>query len=396
MAYMGQSAIEAPSDYAEGYERARSVDLVRARNYVAHTVVGDPEADAVIEALGPLNQAESGRLIRDAMDGAGNGLRDAPPVLRRFFESCATPPGWVDLSSFIPGIRLFHRNSKLVLGAMVGGTLVEGFSTNIAKSFFITGRLRDQGVRRLRQNNRHMVEIFLPGGMERSGDGWKLSVRVRLVHAMIRRLLHNSEDWDREAWGEPISMAHLGFAITAFSARLLKHLKSLGAEFNDEERASFMAVWRYSGNLMGIPDSILFQDEADALEIFEIGRMCEPPPTAESISLAHSLIHSAPLIAGIEDPVERRKLAHYVFRVSRALIGPPLADDLKYPRYPTPGVLWWFRAKDRYDSIMNRVFTSRVRNNNKMTALLDVSMFDEVGITYKMPDHVYAEESSRW
>ena len=37
----------------------------------------------------------------------------------------------------------------------------------------------------------------------------------------------------------------MGYAITAFSARLLKHLESLGAEFNDEERASFMQVWRY-------------------------------------------------------------------------------------------------------------------------------------------------------
>ena len=41
---------------------------------------------------------------------------------------------------------MFHRNSHLILGAFVGGTLVEGFATNIAKSFFITGRVRDQGV----------------------------------------------------------------------------------------------------------------------------------------------------------------------------------------------------------------------------------------------------------
>ena len=251
--------------------------------------------------------------------------------------------------------------------------------------------------RRLKQNNRHMVEIFIPGGLERrDGDGWKLSVRVRLVHAMVRRLLNASEDWDIEEWGTPICAAHVGFAITAFSARLLKHLESLGAKFEDEERASFMQVWRYSGYLMGIPETILFRDEEDALELFEIGGLCEPPADMESIALAHSLVNSAPLIAGIEDPEGRRKLASYVFRVSRALIGPPLANDLMYPRYPTFGVLWWFRMQNRYDDFMNRLFTSRVRNNNKMTALLDVSMFDEGGITYKMPDHVYAEESSKW
>ena len=201
-----------------------------------------------------------GRLIQAAMNQDDAGLRDAPQSLLAFFESCEKQPDWLDFSAFGPGIRMFHRNSKLVLGAMVGGTLVEGFSTNIAKSFFITGRIRDQGVRRLKQNNRHMVEIFIPGGLRRDGDGWKLSVRVRLVHAMVRRLLSESDEWDHESWGTPISSAHVGFAITAFSARLLKHLKSLGAKFNDEERESFMQVWRYSGYLMGIPEAILFRE----------------------------------------------------------------------------------------------------------------------------------------
>jgi len=331
------------------------------------------------------------------MDGRDErALREAPAILREFFESCAAVPDWVDFSGFDPGVRMFHRNSQLVLGAMVGGTLVEGFSTNIAKSFFITGRLRDQGVRRLRQNNRHMVEIFFPGGLERDSDGWKLSVRIRLIHAMVRRLLGSSDDWDTEAWGVPVSAAHVGYAITAFSARLLKHLKSLGARFDDEERASFMQVWRYSGYLMGIPESILFRDENGALELFSIGGICEPDPDYESVALAHSLVNSAPLIAGITESADREKLARYIFQVSRALIGTELADHLKYPRYPTPGVLWWFRMQNRYNRAMTKLFKGRLRNENQMTALLDVSNFDETGITYRLPDHVYAEESSRW
>ena len=385
-----------PTDYIRGHKEARAMNPKLADDYVAHTLIGDPEADAMVEELAPMGQVTFGKLIQTGMDGDENALRDAPAALRDFFKSCETVPDWVDFQAFNPGIRMFYRNSKLVLGAMVGGTLVEGFSTNISKSFFITGRLRDQGVRRLRQNNRHMVEIFIPNGLERQGDGWKLSVRVRLVHAMVRRLLNSSDDWDAEAWGTPISAAHVGYALTAFSARLLKHLKGLGAKFDDTESAGFMAVWRYAGYLMGIPETILLKNEADALEIFKIGGICEPPPDLESISLSSSLVNSAPLIAGISEPTARRKLASYIFRVSRALIGPPLADKLMYPSYPTFGVLWWFRMQDRYDSLMNKVFKSRVQNNNKMTALLDVSIFDEEGIAYRMPDHVYAEESGRW
>ena len=53
-------------------------------------------------------------------------------------------------------------------------------------------------------------------------------------------------------------------------------MKTLGASYNDEEYASFMAVWRYSGHLIGIPEAILFHDADDALKLYEIGLMCEP------------------------------------------------------------------------------------------------------------------------
>ena len=214
-------------------------------------------------------------------------LRDAPDSLRRFFKDAETPPEWLDYAAFAPGVRMFHRNSQVILGAFVAGVLIEDFTTNIAKSFFITGRVRDQGVRRLGQNNRHMMEIFLPGGMYRHGDGWKLSVRIRIVHARLRFLLNNSEDWDAEAWGAPIRAAHLGYAISAFSARLLLHMKTLGAEYNDEEYASFMAVWRYSGYLMGIPQTILFRDAEEALKLYDVGLICEPSSEIESVVMAH-------------------------------------------------------------------------------------------------------------
>ena len=374
--------MEIPTAYIPGYERARAIDPETASNYVAHATVGDPEADALMDELSSLSPREADLLIQAGMDDDQDVLRDAPPTVRAFFEKLDNPPDWVDYRAFIPGIRMFHRNSKLILGAFVGGTLVEGFSTNISKSFFITGRLRDQGVRRLKQNNRHMIEIFMPGGLGRDGDGLKLSVRVRLVHAQLRRLLRRSDEWDVEAWGLPISSAHLGFAITAFSARLLIHMKNLGSVIrNEEERRSFMAVWRYAGYLMGIPETILFHTEEDALHLFHIGGTCEPTPELESIAMANSLANSAPLVIGIDDPVERRKLAKYVFSISRALIGNELANELMYPPGRTIGILRLFRMDERYHRLLGRLFPKRSQNSNfaRFTGLLEASAFDEAG-----------------
>ena len=393
------SSVGVPACYVSGYERARALDPERASSYIAHTLIGDPLADTLLEDLAGCSREEQTLLFQAVIGehdwGALSGL---PSSVRAFFDDAESVPGWVDFSEFAPGVRMFHRNSKLILGAFVGGTLIEGFATNISKSFFITGRLRDQGVRRLRQNNRHMIEIFMPDGLTRDGDGRNLSVRIRLIHAQIRRLLRSCGDWDAEAWGTPISSAHLGYAVTAFSAGLLGHMKKLGATCSSEERKSFMAVWRYTGHLMGIPESILFRNEEDALRLAEIGFMCEPQPDMESIAVANSLVNAAPLVIGIDDPAERRKLARYVYRISRALIGNDLADQLGYPGASTFGALAVFRLLGRCENVRARLGPQRAGNSDfeRFTSLLDASLLEETGISYRLPDHAHAEESSRW
>ncbi len=392
-----------PTDNLPGYQKARSIAPEVADNYIKHVYVGDPSADSLMAELSALPQSEIRDHLRAGMDEDQEALKTAPAAVRTFFDDIVQPD-WVDQSEFAPGIRMFHRNSKVILGAFVGGVLVEGFSTNISKSFFVTGRVRDQGVRRLQQNNRHLVESFIPGGLQRHGDGWKLSVRIRLIHAQVRRLLRESDEWDLEAWGLPLSAAHLGFALTAFSARMLKHMKRLGASYTEEEAISFLAVWRYVGYLMGIPETILFRDQEEALKLFDIGVICEPEPGVESISMANSLVNSAPLLAEMTDPEVRRKFSRYIYGVSRAVIGDKLADQLKYPKTSTLGVLAWFRIQQRYERIMRNPtlrklpILSRIdrRMYDQFSNLLVVSAFDEAGISYAVPDHVYNEQSSKW
>ncbi len=398
-----QHAVKIPSDNLPGYEKALAVMPEVAKNYVAHTYVGDPAGDEMMAELSQFGHAELREHIQAGMDQDEDALKKAPAIVREFFDG-VTEPEWLDKSKFAPGIRMFHRNSKVILASFVAGVLIEGFMTNISKSFFTTGRVRDQGVRRLQQNNRHLVESFIPGGLDRSGDGWKLSVRIRLIHAQVRRLLKESDEWDVDAWGLPLNAAHLGFALTAFSARLLKHMKRLGASYTKEESASFMAVWRYVGYLMGIPETILIRDESEALKLFEIGMICEPDPGMESISMANSLVNSAPLLAEMTDPEARRAFSKYIYGVSRAVIGDKLADQLKYPKTSTLGVLLWFRIQQRYERLMRNAtlrklpLLSRIDRSmyDQFSGLLVVSAFDEAGISYAVPDHVYNEQSSKW
>ncbi len=388
--------LKVPSAYVDGYAKAHAIDRETADNYIAHTLVGDPVMDALVEEMATLPRHQIHKFIQAGIEEDRDGLRKAPQLLRDFFIDAPQPaPDWLDQDAFGPGIRVFHRHSTLILSAFVAGVLIDGFSTLISKSFRLTGRIFDNGVWRLKQNNRHQVEIFFPGGLERYGDGWKLSVRIRFVHAQVRMLLRQTPEWEHEAWGVPISAAHLGYAAACFAARTVKHSESLGAWYSTEERASFHAVWRYASYLMGIPESILFTDESEALHIYRIGNMCEPPPTQDAIIMTNALINSAPLVANINDPVERRNLVRKViYPISRVLVGNELADELNFPRNSRLSFpLQLFRIDQRIQKLKAGFRKSAAHN---FSTLLGASAYDDAGMDYRLPDHVHDERSSKW
>ena len=388
--------MQIPSEYIKGYEKARLADPGLAASYIEHLNVGDPGADAVIEDLVLLKQEESARFIEAAMEQQEDVMRDAPKSLRTFFERLDTPPEWFDPAATLPGSRLFYRFPYVFTASLVGAGLIEGFSSGIAKSFLYTGRLfdGDQGVRRLKQNNRHQVELFLPGGLERQGEGWKLTVRLRLVHAQIRRLISSQPDWDTDAWGSPISAAHLALANTVFSARVLRYIRRLlMLKPSAEEREGFMHIWRYQGYLMGIPELLIAHTEEQANHLFEIGLMCEPPPPMESIAMANALVNAAPTLVNMEGP-DSEKLVRKVYRLSRALIGDELADQLQYPKLNTRGSLLLFALEQRGKALYNRLFKGNMPDAFEL--MTQISNYEKQGISYKLPDSAHSELSKKW
>ena len=390
--------MQIPAGYREGYARARARNPALADRYIRHTLVGDPPADALVAALAPYGQEQAHRYIEAGMERDSAALRQAPAAVREFFDAISIPPAWFDPQYVIPGARAYFLNWDVFIGAHVLSVLVEGFSSLISKSFFMTGRLTDYGVRRLRQNNRHVIEICMPGGLERDGDGWKLSVRVKLVHAQVRKLLRESGDWDEAAWGTPLHMGHMAYAAAAFSALLLRRVRMLGVKLNAEESDSFIHLWRYVGWLFGVPEELLFRNEAEAYALCLVGFDCEPPPGWEAVAMANALINSAPLLAGMTDPAERRKFAEYLYRISRALIGDELADQLQFPRQRTTGLLLRARWQRRLIRLRERLAPGREgqRRAANFSLLMAQAFFDDGGLSYRLPDHSFADRSNPW
>ena len=386
-----------PEAYRAGYLKARELYPELADSYIRHTTEGDPLADAVVEDLSELPPNEVHAVLARVMEDPSADLADVPDSLREFVDQANNVPEWYDPGRAMAASRAFLRNSDIVLAALVGGSIVEGFSTLISKSFRIRGRVATAGVRRLKQNGMQLVEQYLPGGMDPGGDGWRLTLRVRLVHAQSRYFLANSDEWSHDKYGMPISAANMLLAGAAFSGRLMLHVATLGGDFTQEEREAYVHVWRYTGMLMGIPEEILFHDEASSLRAFEAGAMCEPPADEDAIIMANSIVNSAPVIVGVSEPVKRRKLAKVVTQTSRELIGDELADAFLFPTQRRK-VVPWMRFQNRSRPIVRKILPrlARKRDLARFTELLKFASLDKMEYSYKLPTSLYDELSSDW
>lgn len=388
--------IQPPTSYIAGYERAREADPELADAYIEHTRIGDPLADAAIESIAEIDQATRHGLIHAAMEGNEEGMREAPDALKEFFDSLTPPEGLFHPQEAIQGARAFHRNSDMFFVGLVLAAVITGFTTGVSKSFYVTGRTTGN-LRRVRQNTRHLIEITLPGGLERFGDGWKTTVRIRLVHAQMRRLLLQSNSWDVAADGVPLHAGHMVLAATGFSAVNLQAVRRLGVKLTPEESEGFMHIWRYVTWLIGVPEKILFYGEDDAIHLKNIGYLCEPRAHVEAIALAHGTVNSVPELLGISDPRKAKKLIDVLFRTSRALIGHEKADALEFPSQSTFWILPFIRMQRRLQMLRSRVVPGALSfDAENFIGLMQRSTYDETGMSYRMPDAVKDTESSRW
>ncbi len=361
-------------------------------------MVGDPLADAAVASLADFEPARTHELINGCMERDEELMSSAPAELRDFFEVLENPPlhAKFDPQKSIAGCRAFHKNSDMFFVGLVLDSVISGFTTGVSKSFYMTGRTTGN-LRRLKQNTRHLVEITLPGGLERHGDGWKLTVRIRLIHAQVRRLLQGTQDWDVTVDGVPLHMSHMVLAATGFSAINLRSVRKLGVKLTHEESESFMYIWRYVTWLMGVPETILFNSEEEAVRLKEIGNLCEPQPAKESISLAHGTIGVVPELIGITEPKKAKRMLNDLYRISRALIGNELADSLEYPKQVTFGALLAARIQRKIQTIASKVIPGATPMAvTNFAGLLHRSVYDEIGISYRMPDATKDTDSTPW
>jgi hypothetical protein len=304
----------------------------RACKYGQYLHRTDPLADDVVAAFSQLSSGKGNRMLDTALDEGIAAVPDAPAALHRLFEQLDDVPFWVDWDELDRGGAAFLRSGLLGAAVIALYSLPLSYrSPSGNKPLIFSGQLTRRAGRRMGETARFVMATCQPGGLRRFSDGFKITVKVRLMHAQVRRLLLRSGRWDMDAWGAPINQCYLAGTNLLFSAKLSAGLRRLGYRHSRAESEALMQLWRYSGYLSGIEPELLCVTEQEALRLANLIALVDKPPDQDSLSLVKALLE-VPIVP--QQWKGARWSTDIAFGLSRALLGEEIADQLRLPKTP--------------------------------------------------------------
>jgi hypothetical protein len=232
---------------------------------------GDPLADAAVEALAqiaenPGMESSLGCMERLAQSTAVPRAERDP--LRAFLEETARVPDWVDWAAVARGQTFFVRFGIVQSTALMLGGLLESYSdTEIARVLMRTGRLNKDTYRRVFETGSMVYDAMIRDGLRAGRRGFRTVLKVRLMHAGVRRLLARSKTWDTQTHGVAIGQEDMAFTLLMFDVATLRGAQRLGLRVSAQQREDHHHLWRVVGYLLGVDEALLppTAGEAEAL-----------------------------------------------------------------------------------------------------------------------------------
>jgi hypothetical protein len=314
---------------------------------------GDALGDAAAEALATLPSAERHPTLDRLL--TGENVPSAPEPLRALAAQVRHVPFWVDFARADRGGRALLRTGVFGGFVLAFRSLVLGYCAPAGnKPLAFSGRLKEQANRRVAETSRFVQAVCLPGGMREGRDGFKTSVRVRLMHAQVRRLLSKSPRWDAAAWGTPICQLDMSATVLLFSQVVIEGLAKLGVPLSSEEAEDLLHLWRYVGYVLGVREELLPATLAEATTHAALIELTQGAPDDDSRALARALMEIPLTDAKTQaDRARAQRFVPVTYAISRLLIGDERADALGYPKSP------WLWAAPALTALFSR--TSLVR-----------------------------------
>ncbi|AUM12341.1 hypothetical protein Kalk_07900 [Ketobacter alkanivorans] len=321
-----------------------------------HMLMGDRLADAVVEMYKDLPVGQGRKLVDQALEHGIDSIDNPPQALIALFEQVDDEPIWLDHDKLRLACDVSRRvgpSGELVLRnlALMGGYL----GAAAAKPLVFTGQLDRMTPRRLVETGKFWMDVTTVGGLGRKQEGFKSAVRVRIMHAQVRKMLLDSGKWNME-WGHPLNQWDSMATILEFSSIFLTGLRSIGFIFSKKEREAVIHLWRYIGFLMGVEERILPASEADSMRALYqvVATICDPDEDTKVLGL--SLANAPTNIDGDRWWEKQLGQLERTLRVgyTRFILGDKAGDELGLPKTAAK-YFWPAQAPLRFGSELVRL-----------------------------------------
>jgi hypothetical protein len=300
---------------------------------------GDPLADAAVSWMEAVGAPRAWGMFEQGVR-AGSASLGADSPLRRLLAVAERPPPWVDRAAMARAAQVTARAGAAGSYALRDLGLMAGYRASaINQTLIRTGALEGSAARRLSRTTAWWLACTEPGGLERGSPGYVATLRVRLIHALVRRQVGSDPDWDAAYLGTPVNQLDMQATYLAFSVLFLMGQRWLGVPVGAAEAADVMALWRTIGWLMGVDEALLVDSERDGRVALYHNLLSQPLADPSSQQLGRAL-STEPLQRRYASlPGLRRRWNHQLhLSVVRLFVGAEGMRELGLPG----GVLPWY------------------------------------------------------
>ena len=259
-----------------------------------HALLGDDPAYRVMLEMRDKATATSMKQFTTALERGIEAVDEPTQALVDLFADLDRIPEWVDFDQLYRGAVAFWRAGPIVPPILAWSSIATGFSMySSTRPVLFSGRLQDDERvgDRLIESFRYIAAAYRPGGMGRFEDGFRRTAKVRMIHAAVRYALSRSDAWDWENWGIPINnLDSMHTQSGQFGWGFIDAVQKSGVRFADREIEDIIALSRYVGWVIGVPEEILHTTPEDAYRKQRLHKLIEQPADDLCRRTIHSII----------------------------------------------------------------------------------------------------------
>lgn len=243
--------------------------------------VGDPEADAVVEAL-----RDQPAWPRHVFGRATNGAPPSGPTpLVALLSAHTRPDPSVRPDALARAAAWAGRHLPyLSLGMLCGSLPLLFLGAEGAGVLGRTGRLLTDVDRRVNRTGAYVLDVVAPGGMGSGGRALRASVEVRLAHALVRA------DAPRTPAEVAICQQDMLTTLFAFGVVPVRCTRRLGVPVDARDADDYYQLWRAVAPALGVDARLVPPTFRDAERLLDSLLERIAAPSEQGRALADALL----------------------------------------------------------------------------------------------------------